>query len=79
MIAGDTPGKRGRGRPPGLTHDQVKQIIDMRRDGASLTQIAITLNAKDVPTPGSGSHWDKWAVWRVLRTRYVRETRVGSN
>ena len=73
MSVEGIPGRRGRGRPPGLEPEQVKRIIQLRRGGASLAQIAIVLNARGVAMPGGGSHWDKWAVKRVLGTRYARD------
>jgi hypothetical protein len=73
VIPTDTPSKRGRGRPPGLTREQVEQIIQQRRTGFSLMQIAISLNARGVPMPGGGLRWGKSDVKRVLSTRYAQE------
>jgi hypothetical protein len=45
----------------------------MRRDEKSLMQIAITLNASDVPMPADGARWGRQSVKRVLSTRYARD------
>ena len=73
MSATVTADKGRRGRPPSLTREQVQRIISQRRDGYSLMQIAIALNARRVPMPGGGLRWDKQAVNRVLSTRYARD------
>jgi hypothetical protein len=73
VSAADSPGERGRGRPPRCPRDLAIRIIEMRRSGLSYAGISATLNASQVPTPAGGSRWRKSTVDRVLHTRYAEQ------
>jgi hypothetical protein len=60
------------GRPPGLTREQMQEVISHRRRGLTFGQIAIRLNKDEVPTPGNGRCWSRQSVHRLLGTRYAR-------
>lgn len=48
-------------------------MIRQRRQGRSLMQIAIALNAGGVQMPRGGARWGKQSVRRVLTTKYARD------
>jgi hypothetical protein len=45
----------------------------MRRQGLSLMQICIVLNAHGIPTPAGHALWRKSYIDRLLHTRYVQD------
>jgi hypothetical protein len=68
------PSRHRQGRPPSCPREvAVKIIVMRRRQGLSLMQICIRLNAQGVPTPSGQPFWQKSYVDRLLRTRYVQD------
>ncbi|WP_431919871.1 recombinase family protein [Nonomuraea jabiensis] len=65
--------RRRRGRPPCCPPDVVKRILDLRRQGLSLSTISRVLNNEGIPTPGGSARWQKSYVDRLLHTRYAQE------
>lgn len=54
------------GRPPAIPHELSVRIRNLRDDGATLRQIAATLNEEGVPTPRGGSEWRPSSIERLL-------------
>jgi hypothetical protein len=68
-----SPSHRTRGRPPSCSRELAVRVISLRRQGLSLAQICIVLNAHDIPTPSGRPFWQKSYIDRLLRTRYVQD------
>lgn len=56
------------GRPPEIHDDAEARIVELRRDGATMAEIAERLRAEEVPTARGGQWWAS-TVWRVLNRR----------
>jgi hypothetical protein len=65
--------RRRRGRPPSCPRELAIRIIAMRRQGLTLMQICIALNAHGIPTPAGRPLWRKSYIDRLLHTRYVQD------
>lgn len=63
------------GRPPSCPLQVCIRVIDLQRQGLSLSKISKTLNLEGVPTPAGRSTWTKWHVNRLLHTKHVQELR----
>lgn len=72
-AAAALPSPRKRGRPPSCTRELAVRIIAMRRQGLTLMQICIVLNAHGVPTPTGRPLWQKSHIDRLLHTRYAQD------
>lgn len=57
------------GRPRQCPDDVLSRVVFSRADGATLTDIAESMNTDGVPTPGGGSKWYPSHVHRLLRTQ----------
>lgn len=49
----------------------------MRRNGLTLMQICIVLNAHGIPTPTGRPLWHKSYIARLLHTQYVQDLLEG--
>jgi hypothetical protein len=68
-----SPSLRRRGRPPSCSRELAVRVISLRRQGLTLAQICIVLNAHGIPTPTGRPLWQKSYIHRLLHTQYVRE------
>ena len=72
-AAAALPSPRKRGRPPSCTREVAVRIIAMRRQGLTLVQICIVLNAHGVPTP-TGRRFGRSHTSTDCCTRGTRKT-----
>ncbi|WP_083734693.1 recombinase family protein [Actinomadura sp. CNU-125] len=64
---------RRRGRPPCCSREVTALVIHLRRQGLSLSRIAVVLNADGVPTPTGRARWTKSHVDRLLHTQHAKD------
>ena len=55
------------GRPPVISPDTRRHIIELRQGGRSLRQIARVLNDARIPTPHGGTTWHASTIGRVVK------------
>lgn len=68
-----SPSHHRRGRPPSCSRELALRVIAMRRNGLTLMQICIVLNAHSIPTPTGRPLWHKSYIARLLHTQYVQD------
>jgi Recombinase len=68
-----SPGRPRRGRPPSCSQELAVEVINLRRQGLTLTQICIALNAHGILTPAGRTRWQKSHIQRLLGTQYVQD------
>lgn len=62
-----------RGRPPCRLPHVVARVVALRRQGLSLAQISVTLNAEGVSASTGKARWTKSHVDRLLHTRHAQD------
>ena len=67
------PSRRRPGRPPSCSRELAVKVINLRRQGLTLVQICIVLNAHGIPTPTGRPLWQKSYIYRLLHTQYVQD------
>ena len=72
-AAATSQGRRRRGRPPSCSRELALRVIALRRQGLTLTQICIALNARGIPTPTGRAPWQKSHINRLLHTQHVQD------
>ncbi|MGH3374159.1 MAG: recombinase family protein [Actinoallomurus sp.] len=72
-AAADPSGGRGRGRPPLCPPGVRKRVVELRRQGLSLSATSDRLNSERLPTPAGKPVWTKSHVDRLLHTGHVRK------
>ena len=69
---------RRSGRPPCCSPEAQQRIRELIDQGESLRGIARILNSEGLSTPKQQAPWDKSHIWRILRTRYMRDLETES-
>jgi DNA invertase Pin-like site-specific DNA recombinase len=66
------------GRPRQCPNDVLNRVPTLRAHGARLIDIAATLNAENIPTPGGGTKWWPSHVSRLQATQDAKDQAKGT-